>query len=182
MGDKSRRARIVFIRTPFWCPAAHILSPKCVPQDRSLEGLRKFVGLVRAWLTSKKSPLQTRSASLRAGSGPTTSRTTRGYPIVGKILSVNFRKGLHVALDLSRNFVLGDFQIITGLEVHPESRAVSEITRKAQGRIRSDATPLVDDIGDSRNRYAQGHGHLVHAQSERCHEFFAENLSRMHRF
>ncbi len=56
---------------------------------------------------------------------------------------------LHVASDLGGNLVLGDFQVVAGLEIHPEYRSVLEIARKAQSRVGGDATPLVHDVRDA---------------------------------
>ena len=87
-----------------------------------------------------------------------------------------------LAFDLTSQGVPGGLQVVIRLEVRPELGTRSKVPRQPKRRIRGDATPLVDDIRDSRDWYAQGHGHFVHAQPERGHEFFAENLSGMDRF
>ena len=87
----------------------------------------------------------------------------------------------HVALDLARDFIFGHFQVLARLQVHPKCRAVLEVTREAQSRVRRDPAPLVDDVSDARHRDAEVQTHPVHAQAERLHEFLAENLARMDR-
>src|SRR5215469_13927199 len=49
--------------------------------------------------------------------------------------------------------VLGHFQIVAGLEIHPECRRVLEVAGEAQCGVRGNPTPLVDDIGDSSHRF-----------------------------
>jgi len=53
---------------------------------------------------------------------------------------------LDVARNLRGDLVLGNFQVVTCLEIHPESRTVGEITGKAQGRIGRYASAFVHDI------------------------------------
>jgi len=76
--------------------------------------------------------------------------------------------------------VLGDFEIIAGLQVHPKGRIVTEITRKAEGGVRGDAAAFVDDVGDASDGDAQSHCDFVHAEPQGGHELFAESLAGMH--
>jgi hypothetical protein len=87
---------------------------------------------------------------------------------------------LDIAGDLAGDLVLGDFQVIARLQIHPKSRTVPEITRKAERGIRGDAAALVDNVCDARYRDAQSHGDFIHAQPQGSHELLAENLTRMH--
>ena len=77
--------------------------------------------------------------------------------------------------------VFGHFRIVAGLEIHPEFRPVLEVTREAQCGVRSNPTPLVDDIGDPSHRDAQVHRHFVHAKAETGHKFPFQNFSGMQR-
>src|SRR5712671_1245851 len=61
----------------------------------------------------------------------------------------------HIAFNLISNLILGNFQVIARLEIHPERRTVIEVARKTQGCISSNCSFLVDDIGDPRHRDAQ---------------------------
>jgi hypothetical protein len=45
-------------------------------------------------------------------------------------------------------------QIIVGLQVHPELRAVAEVQAEPQRRVRRDAPPIIDDLGDPVRRNA----------------------------
>jgi hypothetical protein len=61
---------------------------------------------------------------------------------------------LHVTL------VLGHFQIVAGLEIHPECRSVLEVAGEAQCCVRGNPTPLGDNISDPRHQDAQVYRHL----------------------
>jgi len=61
---------------------------------------------------------------------------------------------LHVALDFGGEFVLGNFQFITGLKVHPEDGAVVEIASEAESCFGGYAAFFVDDIGDASDWHA----------------------------
>jgi hypothetical protein len=49
---------------------------------------------------------------------------------------------LHISRNLGGDLVLGNFQLVARLEIHPESSGVLEITRKAQRRVGGDAAAL----------------------------------------
>lgn len=100
----------------------------------------------------------------------------------GEDLAAHCGERLYVALDLARDFILGDFQVIARLQIHPKGWAVSEIACKAERRIGGDSSALVDDIRDARHWNAESQGQLVHAHIQRSHELFAESFSGMHRF
>src|SRR5215471_6081437 len=53
------------------------------------------------------------------------------------------------------------FQIVVALQVHPKLRAVAEIQTQAKRGIGSDTPPIVDDLGDTIGRNADGLGKLV---------------------
>src|SRR6185437_12399516 len=50
--------------------------------------------------------------------------------------------------------LLRHLEIVMGLEVHPEFRAVAEIEREPQGGVGCDASPIVRNIGDPIRRDA----------------------------
>jgi hypothetical protein len=62
---------------------------------------------------------------------------------------------LHISRNLGGDLVLGNFQVVARLEIHPESSGVLEITRKTQRRVGGDAAALVHDIRDPRHRDPQ---------------------------
>jgi hypothetical protein len=43
----------------------------------------------------------------------------------------------HIAFNLISNFMLGNFQVIARLEIHPERRTVVEVARETQGCVSS---------------------------------------------
>src|ERR1700676_1450459 len=66
------------------------------------------------------------------------------------------------AFNLIFNLILGNFQVIARLEIHPERRTIVEVARETQGCVSSNCAFLVDDIGDPRHRDAQVHSNSVH--------------------
>jgi hypothetical protein len=60
-----------------------------------------------------------------------------------------------IAFNLISNLILGNFQVIARLEIHPERRTIVEVARETQGCVSSNCAFLVDDIGDPRHRDAQ---------------------------
>ena len=85
----------------------------------------------------------------------------------------------HIALDDPLQRVLCDFQIIAGLRVQPEARTGVEIASQPQGGIGSDAPPPVNDLRNPGHRNVQVERQPVHAEAERLHEIFAQNLTGM---
>jgi hypothetical protein len=61
---------------------------------------------------------------------------------------------MHVGCDPFPEGSFGDRKVGTRLEVHPELRAVPEVTPKAQGRLRGDAALGVEDRDDPPGRLA----------------------------
>jgi len=60
---------------------------------------------------------------------------------------------MHITLDDTLKFVLGNFKIVGCLRVQPEPCACIEVTAETKGGIRRDATPFVDDFCDARHRH-----------------------------
>src|SRR5580658_2987472 len=85
----------------------------------------------------------------------------------------------HIAFNLISNLILGNFQVIARLEIHPERRTVVEVASETQGCISSNCALFVDDIGDPRHRDAQVHSNPVHTQPQWDHKLLAENFSWM---
>jgi hypothetical protein len=85
----------------------------------------------------------------------------------------------NLLVDLRSELVLGNFQIIGSLEIQPVTRAGLEIARQPQSSISGDASPLVNDLGDSRDRNVQIKGQPVHAQTEWLEIVFTKNFTRM---
>ena len=56
-----------------------------------------------------------------------------------------------IAFNLISNLILGNFQVIARLEIHPERRTVVEVARETKGRVSSNCAFLVGDIGDPRH-------------------------------
>jgi len=98
-----------------------------------------------------------------------------------RLVRWNFQRS-YIARNLDGDFIFSNFQIITRLEIHPKNWSVLEVARKTQGGVRGDAAPFVENVCDARDGNAQIHRHPVHAQSQRDHELFAQNFSRMHWF
>src|SRR6266566_3937900 len=67
-----------------------------------------------------------------------------------------------IAFNLISNLILGNFQVIARLEIHPERRTVVEVARETKGRVSSNCAFLVGYIGDPRHRDAQVHSNSVH--------------------
>src|SRR5271169_2957830 len=74
------------------------------------------------------------------GSNPTLSAI---FFATQSLTSRNDLQRLNVPLDLPRYFILGNFQFVSCLQVHPESRSIFEISREAERRVRCDAAALV---------------------------------------
>lgn len=67
------------------------------------------------------------------------------------------------------------------LQVQPALRITAEVTRQAQGRVRTHGTALTHDIVDARRRHTQGGGQRVRAHAQRKQEFFPQKLAGVHR-
>jgi hypothetical protein len=75
-----------------------------------------------------------------------------------------------------RKPVLRNFQIISGLQIHPEAGAGIEIPGEPQSRIWSNPAALVHNFGYSRYRNTQVERQPIHAETERFHEVCIQNL------
>jgi len=73
----------------------------------------------------------------------------------------------------------GDIQIIGRLKVHPELGRRPEITRQAKCCVRSNGTPLIDDLADPGWRYSQIPRQAVDTDAEIGHELLAKDFARM---
>jgi len=76
-----------------------------------------------------------------------------------------------------RKLVLRNFQMISGLQIHPEAGAGIEIPGEPQGRIWSNPAALVHNFGYSRYRNTQVERQPIHAETERFHEVCTQNLA-----
>ncbi|HYL81907.1 MAG TPA: hypothetical protein VEU07_13900, partial [Candidatus Acidoferrum sp.] len=60
----------------------------------------------------------------------------------------------------------GNLEIVVGLEVHPELRAIPEIEAEAEGRVRRNAASFVHDLGDSVRGNSDSFGELLRHSGE----------------
>src|SRR5258708_40250863 len=88
----------------------------------------------------------------------------------------------HVAGDLRRNLIVGDFQVVASLQIHPERSSIVEVPCQPKRSVGGDAAPFVHNIRYSGHWYTELKSQFVHAQADRKHEFFAENFSGMNGF
>ncbi len=51
-------------------------------------------------------------------------------------------------VQLARLHILGDFEVVAHLEIHPEDRRIFEIPRQPERRVDGDTAPLVHDVRD----------------------------------
>ena len=54
-----------------------------------------------------------------------------------------------LALDLYPHLVLGNFQLVAGLQTHPECRRRSEVPRETQRSVAGDPALATDEIADA---------------------------------
>src|SRR5580658_10259930 len=104
--------------------------------------------------------------------GPLQTKTQRGRGrshVLGRLI-LRFElpywrcfQRAHIAFNLISNLILGNFQVIARLEIHPERRTVVEVACETQGCVSSNCAFLVDDIGDPRHSDAQVHSNSVQA-------------------
>src|SRR6476646_9821662 len=86
---------------------------------------------------------------------------------------------MHRSVDTARQLVGGDFQIIRGLQIHPEKRACLEVASEAQRRVRTDAAALVNNFRNASHGHMQIHSETIHAELKRLHEVSPQNLAGM---
>jgi hypothetical protein len=67
------------------------------------------------------------------------------------------------------------------LEVHPKFSGRTEAARQPQRGIRSDASPLVDDLANPRWRHSKIPRDPVDAHAEISHELLAKNFTWVNR-
>jgi hypothetical protein len=75
----------------------------------------------------------------------------------------------------------GEFEIVVGLQVQPELRAVAEIQAETERGVGADPPPLVDNLGDAVRRDADRLGELVLRQPVFLQELLAQHLTRRDR-
>lgn len=89
-------------------------------------------------------------------------------------------QGAHVADDaVGQTFGAGLAEVVALLEIEPEFGGDAEIDAEAQGRVRGDGPPAVDDVADALRRHAKVAPQAVLADAQRLHEFFEEDFSWM---
>jgi len=86
---------------------------------------------------------------------------------------------MHLSFDTAGQLVRGDFQIICGLQIHPESRARIEVASQPQRRIGSDAAALVNNFRNPSYGHMQIQSETIHAELKRLHEVSPQNLAGM---
>lgn len=74
---------------------------------------------------------------------------------------------------------LGDFEIVLGLEAHPDSGACSEVAGEAHGGVSGDSAFSPNDFADPQGRNADVGGNSVLAEFEWLHEVFKEHFAWM---
>jgi hypothetical protein len=84
-----------------------------------------------------------------------------------------------IAFDCRSKLIPRAGQIMHGLEIHPELRAIPEKTAKPKRGIRGDRTLTLDDRTDAVGRYVQCSSQSVYGQTERLEKFFPKDLTRM---
>jgi hypothetical protein len=84
---------------------------------------------------------------------------------------------IDVARDPVGRSPLYGVEIVRSLKVHPELGRRHKVPRKPQGRVGRDAAATVDDLTDSRNRYAQITGEAVDADPERLSKSSRRTIS-----
>jgi len=88
---------------------------------------------------------------------------------------------MHLSFDTAGQLVRGDFQIVCGLQIHPESRARIEVASQPQRRIGSDAAALVNNFRNPSYGHMQIQSDTIHAELKRLHEISLQNLPRMNK-
>jgi hypothetical protein len=81
--------------------------------------------------------------------------------------------------DCARQLVLGDFQIVGGLQVHPEFRAGVEVAGQTQGSIGRDSPTFVNYLWDTGTGTRRSRARRVQARAKRLREVTAQNLTGM---
>jgi len=64
-----------------------------------------------------------------------------------------------------------------GLQIHPELRAIAKVQAEPQRRVRRNAPPIVDDLGDPVRRNADRFGKPVLRQAVGGEEFFLQHFA-----
>ncbi len=72
---------------------------------------------------------------------------------------------MNFAFDGAGKLILGHFQIVCELKIQPETWARIEVSGQPQGRVWSNATALVDDLGNSRHWDTEIEREPVHAEA-----------------
>jgi hypothetical protein len=84
-------------------------------------------------------------------------------------------------LDLRRELVLGEFQVIGRLKIHLVTRAGVKIAGQTQGGVGSYSSPLANNLGDTCDGNTQIERQPVHAQSQWLGVFVPQNFIWMDR-
>jgi hypothetical protein len=86
---------------------------------------------------------------------------------------------LNFSLDIARQFVFRNFEVVSSLEIQPKTCAGIEVPCEPKGGIRRDSAALVHDLRNARYRDMKIEREPVHAELKRFHELGAQNLARM---
>jgi len=86
---------------------------------------------------------------------------------------------MHLSLDTAGQLVGCDFQIVCGLQIHPEKRRGLEVASQPQRRIGSDATALVNNLRNASHGHMQIQSQTIHTELKRLHEVSPQNLAGM---
>jgi hypothetical protein len=91
--------------------------------------------------------------------------------------------GVHAGFDFPvqpvTQGILGNIEIVTGLQAHPELGRIAEVTRQAQRRISSDTAFAEHDLVDAAGMYANIQCQAALAHVHRLQEFFQKNFAGM---
>lgn len=68
-------------------------------------------------------------------------------------------------------------QLVVGLEVEPELRAITKILGKAEGGVRGDSALAMHDLIDATRRHADVFREPVFGQAKRLEEFFDQHFA-----
>src|SRR5205807_6799518 len=92
------------------------------------------------------------------------------------------RSGPHFTLDDTLELILRNLKVVGCLRVQPKTCTGIKVTPKTQGRVWSNASTLVHDFRDARNRNTEIKSQLVHSDAEWHHEILSEDFARVNRW
>lgn len=81
--------------------------------------------------------------------------------------------------DLRADLALSAFQVIAGLQIHPELRRSPEVPRQPECRVRRYGAAFAHDVVDARGRHLELQRQRMRAHIQGNKELFAQHFARM---